>query len=391
MLVGAVGRPFPAAPSRLIRRRRWRARSIRWLGLMVGVGRLEVAVDHLGSPLLRRIPRGPATFLARGTPAGRGHVDCLSAGSLHLLCPASPTDAQHSKQSSHQSWSCRYWRQGIVMALPSDASRLPSATALVVPAWRSLSLLGPQADRAYPAGPACSVSGNSQHHPYGGHSAGIRRPGTDRHIAAGRLSPSGLRAGTPDRRGKRGEVAAIFVMITTKPTGSIGELGLWTTFSILRPTISPATVRRRNSSSLGRPLGIRRMPPSLSRGAPSSATTGKAPSALAVATSNRSLPGPCPYSSSRAWTMCTLLIPSFAAVAATQSSRRRCASTSVNDVSLNTAASGRPGSPAPDPRSTHCSFGPGARRRARPRASSMWRSRRRSPSRGPRNPRSTAL
>src|SRR6266699_7060823 len=35
--------------------------------------------------------------------------------------------------------------------------------------------------------------------------------------------PSGLRAGTPDRRGKRGEVMATFAMITTEPTWSIGE------------------------------------------------------------------------------------------------------------------------------------------------------------------------
>src|SRR6266540_6655498 len=319
MLVGAVGRPFPAAPSRLIRRRRWRARSIRWLGLMVGVGRLEVAVDHLGSPLLRRIPRGPATFLARGTPAGRGHVDCLSAGSLHLLCPASPTDAQHSKQSSHQSWSCRYWRQGIVMALPSDASRLPSATALVVPAWRSLSLLGPQADRAYPAGPACSVSGNSQHHPYGGHSAGIRRPGTDRHIAAGRLSPSGLRAGTPDRRGKRGEVAAIFVMITTEPTWSIGELGLGITSRTSAPNIAHARASCPNSSSLGTPRGTSNVPPVFNVGTPNSATTGSGPKARAVPTSKRSLPAPRPKSSRREWTMLTFAMSSLAAIDATQS------------------------------------------------------------------------
>ena len=74
---------------------------------------------------------------------------------------------------------------------------------------------------------------------------------TDRHAPTEPCSPSGLRAGTPDRRGKRGEVAAIFAIITTKPTGSIGELGLWTTSSILRPNNSPAKAKRRNSSSLG--------------------------------------------------------------------------------------------------------------------------------------------
>ena len=48
--------------------------------------------------------------------------------------------------------------------------------------------------------------------------------------------PSGLRAGTPDRRGKRGEVAAIFAMITTNPTRSIGDVGLGITSSSRPPS-----------------------------------------------------------------------------------------------------------------------------------------------------------
>jgi hypothetical protein len=51
---------------------------------------------------------------------------------------------------------------------------------------------------------------------------------------------SGLRAGTPDRRGKRGEVGATFAMITTEPTWSIGELGLGITPRTLAPNISHA-------------------------------------------------------------------------------------------------------------------------------------------------------
>ncbi len=102
--------------------------------------------------------------------------------------------------------------------------------------------------------------------------------------------PSGLRAGTPDRRGKRGEVAAIFAIITTEPTWSIGELGLWTTSRISAPSRAHAWPSRSSSSSPGCPLGTSRTPPTLRSGTPNSATTGRGPRARAVATSNRSLP-----------------------------------------------------------------------------------------------------
>src|SRR6266542_4392156 len=102
--------------------------------------------------------------------------------------------------------------------------------------------------------------------------------------------PSGLHAGTPDRRGKRGEVAAIFAIITTEPTWSIGELGLWTTSRTSAPSRAHAWPSRTSSSSSGCPLGTSRTPPTLRSGTPNSATTGRGPRARAVATWNRSLP-----------------------------------------------------------------------------------------------------
>jgi hypothetical protein len=211
-----------------------------------------------------------------------------------------------------------------------------------------------------------------------------------RHSKADQPAPSGLRAGTPDRRGKRGEVAAIFVMITTEPTWSIGELGLGITSRTSAPNIPQALTSCRISSSLGSPRGTSSTPPSRSSGIPNSATTGSGPSARAVATSKRSRSAPRPNSSRRACATRTLSIPSLLAMASTQPIRLRWASTSVKRVAGCAAARGNPGSPAPEPRSTHSSSGSGVRIVANPRASSRCRSRKRSPSRGPRNPRSTA-
>jgi hypothetical protein len=171
--------------------------------------------------------------------------------------------------------------------------------------------------------------------------------------------PSGLRAGTPDRRGKRGEVAAIFAIITTEPTWSIGEAGLGTTSRTSPPSIAAALPTRRNSSSPGSPLGTRSSPPTLSSGRPSSATTGRGPKARAVATSNRSLPASRPKSSRRACITLTFSMWSSAATDATQSSRRRCASTRVKEACGNATAIGSPGKPAPEPRSAQRSPGLG--------------------------------
>ncbi len=202
--------------------------------------------------------------------------------------------------------------------------------------------------------------------------------------------PSGLRAGTPDRRGKRGEVMATFAMITTEPTWSIGELGLGITSRTSAPNISHARESCPISSSLGAPRGTSNVPPTLRTGTPNSATTGSGPKARAVPTSNRSLPVLRPKSSKRALTTSTFVNWSVAAVDATQSARRRWASTSVKRVSGKRTARGNPGRPAPEPRSTHCSPGSGDRIVASPSASSIWRSRRRAASWGPRKPRSTA-
>jgi len=113
------------------------------------------------------------------------------------------------------------------VALPSDASRLPSADDSLdrhtaawpmspLPRQRAEPLSDPtrrppqQLTSRHPAvvarwrstGPVADCHG------------GIRTPDQP--------APSGLRVGTPDRRGKRGEVAAIFVIITTEPPWSIG-------------------------------------------------------------------------------------------------------------------------------------------------------------------------
>jgi len=194
----------------------------------------------------------------------------------------------------------------------------------------------------------------------------------------------------PDRRGKRGEVAAIFAMITTNPTRSIGELGLGTTLSTRPPSCSQARAACSSSLVSGCPRGMRSWPPIARSGSPSSATTASGPSALAVATWKDSRAGPRPKSSSLAWTTLTLVRRSLAAVASTQSSRRRCASIMVKDVARCATANGSPGNPAPDPRSAQRSSGSGRRIAARPKASSRCRSQSRSCSRGPRKPRWTA-
>src|SRR6266536_2787602 len=256
-------------------------------------------------------------------------------------------------------------------------------------AWRVLSLQDDEPIH-YPARLASSVRNNPQPHPNGWPLTCIPPAQNEPPWNPRAPLPSGLRAGTPDRRGKRGEVAAIFAIITTEPTWSIGELGLWITSRTSAPSKAHARPSWPNSSSPGCPRGTSRMPPTFSSGTPNSATTGRGPSALAVATSNCCLPDLRPRSSRRVWITRTFAMWRLAAVAATQSSRRRWESTSVNDVASNTAARGRPGSPAPDPRSTHCSPTCGVRTVARPSASSMCRSRRRAPSWGPRNPRSTA-
>jgi hypothetical protein len=77
--------------------------------------------------------RGSASAIARGSlPRGwrRGRIDRLIAVAGHLTRLVSPTDAQHSKHSPEQPRSGRQWGQGLLLALPSDATRLPSATAL---------------------------------------------------------------------------------------------------------------------------------------------------------------------------------------------------------------------------------------------------------------------
>ena len=76
--------------------------------------------------------------------------------------------------------------------------------------------------------------------------------------------------------GEAGEVAAIFAMITTNPTRSIGELGLGTMSSMRPPSCSQATAACSSSSGDGCPRGMRSCPPTWTRGSPSSATTGRA-------------------------------------------------------------------------------------------------------------------
>lgn len=135
------------------------------------------------------------------------------------------------------------WAEG--PSWPCRAMRLasPSATPWTAAPWH-----GPccrcrdDKPNTYPTRPADSIS-NSHHHPSGSRSPTFHRNTTDCHGARRGWDcppPSGLRAGTPDRRGKRGEVAAIFAIITTEPTWSIGELGLGITSRTSAPNISHA-------------------------------------------------------------------------------------------------------------------------------------------------------
>jgi hypothetical protein len=112
---------------RLIFCPRWRDRRA---GVLVAmVDRLILTFDHHDPALRALSPFGDRCFLVRGTLARRGHPGWLPAGSPRRLGFVSPADAQRSKQSAHQTGPRRWWSQGLVMALPSDASRLPSATS----------------------------------------------------------------------------------------------------------------------------------------------------------------------------------------------------------------------------------------------------------------------
>jgi hypothetical protein len=292
--------------------------------------------DCLAARVRLLIP-GSRPCVAVVAPGRRGA--CRTARSLASSGPAARHEvAERWIPPPFNSTSRRYrgtWIPG--RACPAS---LPTGDGAGLPPGGTLNSTAPRSrddkreTRRRPATVARSLPrprSNLQHHP-----DGLRLPSVapDRQLCL-RHWPSGVRAGTPDRRGKRGEVAAIFAMITTNPTRSIGELGLGTTSSIRPPSCRQAAAACSSSAAAGRPRGTSNTPPIRRSGRPSSATTGRRPSALAVATSKASRPAPWPYSSRRAWTTVTLSRWSLAAVAVTQSSRRRWASTKVKKVSRN--------------------------------------------------------
>ena len=141
------------------------------------------------------------------------------------------------------SWLCR-------------AMRLASLQPLLGPPHRGIvraAAVGVTSRTDCPSRPADSIS-DALHHPSGSRLPTLhrtRRPAMEPNEGLAHPPPRGLRAGTPDRRGKRGEVEAIFAMITTEPTWSIGELGLGITSRSSPPKISHARASCSNSSSLG--------------------------------------------------------------------------------------------------------------------------------------------
>jgi hypothetical protein len=110
-----------------------------------------------GVALPARVGCRAACIVVRGTFGRRGSPGWLLDGSPRPLRSVSSADAQRSKQSSHQSRSRRWWAQGLVMALPSDASRLPSAACSSGTAALHVFVAGDRAQKN-PARSSCLLS-----------------------------------------------------------------------------------------------------------------------------------------------------------------------------------------------------------------------------------------
>jgi hypothetical protein len=180
------------------------------------------------APVLRRRRPSAARSLLRNPPA-RASLTCGASSGRRLMAPASLPNYYEAACGTPEHWSSTPARTGLQRRQPIRGPyRCPTATPTTEcrkPRQRPVSTgyrpcLSPRS--------RC----NLQHRPDG-------TPVDVRSAGAGwkrRYRPSGVRAGTPDRRGKRGEVAAIFAMITTNPTRSIGEVGLGITSTIRPPS-----------------------------------------------------------------------------------------------------------------------------------------------------------
>jgi hypothetical protein len=193
---------------------------LRVLGRGPSVGG-ESRCRHAAGRVRERVCRvGWATL-----PGGRGRWRVL------LTAP------EHRPQAPEQRAAALAGRVETITALLAQRARLPSRLWRDAGCrWRRGLIL---VDR--PAGPVAGTASVVQHcravPPAG------RPEAPAAHLRFGRGRPSGFRVGTPDLRGKRGEVDAVFVMITTNPTGSIGEVGFGTmavTSAPSRPHASPA-------------------------------------------------------------------------------------------------------------------------------------------------------
>jgi hypothetical protein len=179
------------------------------------------------SPALRRRNPSAARSLLRNPPL-RSSLTCGASSGRRLMAPASLHNNREAARGTRERWSStpdawagRWSRQPVPgryrrsTATPTTACRKPEQCR---PTTRYCPCLLPRS------------RSNLQHHPDGSPVDVVQL------ALCLRNWPSGARAGTPDRRGKRGEVAAIFAMITTNPTRSIGELGLGITPSRLPPS-----------------------------------------------------------------------------------------------------------------------------------------------------------
>ena len=176
------------------------------------------------SALRRRNPSAARSLLKNpplrswtcGASSGRR---LMAPASLHNNCEAAPgTRACWSRMPDKWAGSCP-------QPLPGRYQRAPATPASACRKLKQHRSTTRHRPCLFPRSRS-----NLQHRPDGARSTSVQSP-----PYLGNW-PSGLRAGKPDRRGKRGEVAAIFAMITTNPTRSIGELGLGIVPSSLPPT-----------------------------------------------------------------------------------------------------------------------------------------------------------
>ena len=176
------------------------------------------------SALRRRNPSAARSLLRK--PLLRSWT-CGASSGRRLMAPASLHNNREAAPETRECWSSMpdAWADRCRQPVPGRCRR---STATPATACRK-----PKPHRSTTRCRPCLFPrsrSNLQHRP-----DGTDRPSVQPPPYLGNW-PSGLRAGTPDRRGKRGEVAAIFAMITTNPTRSIGELGLGTTPSSRPPT-----------------------------------------------------------------------------------------------------------------------------------------------------------